>query len=429
MKSRFFSIVLVLSFLLLAGCPQPPAPIPPKPIPTPTENLAVVITGSSPSVLRDLSADQVAIFTSRTVRDWMEASCGKAADGLPAYRVIAKSASENLPAQWKSMVDLAPAEGVSIVATNGNKRLVVALPADFTATIKAVADFAKLPAVLPVSATAMPNPPEFTDEQWTKFNPPDKVVDFGGDKRFLSCKPRDLSKYPLGKAPGASTLAATGVRIIPREEWPARLEALKKANAGVMALVYGKVVVHDQDGTNYCWANAAVCAGGNVKYVQGQAPYILSAASVGGPITGYRNEGGWPGDALAFMQKTGAVRADLWPNTAIKSSYAKNADCVADYPKHIVVERTVDLGESGKIFDETATCVLLGSSVAVSYNWWSHAVTAVGLAQKDGKWYLILRNSWGDSYGDKGFFLLPEGRGSNRGTPDDAQAVLYMTFN
>ncbi|MCK9459637.1 MAG: hypothetical protein M0R80_08365 [Proteobacteria bacterium] len=428
MKLRFLGIGLLLASLLLAGCPKPTPPGPPEPT---VNKLNVVITGSSPEVVRDLTPDQVAILTSRTVRDWMDASCEKAEDGLPAYRLIAKSVgAESLPDRWKTMVAMVPADakGITVVATNGKKKLVVPLPADFTALLKTVSDFAKLP-MPAVSSAKEPNPPVFTDEEWAKFNPPDKVAEFGGEKRFLSCMPRDLKKYPLGKAPGTTTLAAVGVRVIPRSEWPARLEALKKANAGVMPLIYGKVEGHDQDGTNYCWANSAVCAGGNVKYIQGQSPYILSAASVGGPITGYRNQGGWPGDAVAFMEKTGAVRADLWPNIAIKSSYAKKPECVADYSKHKILAKSVDLGESGNIFDETATCVLLGSSVAVTYNWWSHAVTAVGLEQKDGKWYLILRNSWGDSYGDKGFFKLPEGRGSNRGTPDDAQAVFYMTFN
>jgi hypothetical protein len=152
---------------------------------------------------------------------------------------------------------------------------------------------------------------------------------------------------------------------------------------------------------------------------------LVSAASVGGPITGYRNVGGWPGDAFEFMLKTGSVRTDLWPSNAIKSSYASDAKVKADYPLHRLTANLADLGASGKMFDEVATCVLLGAPVAVCYDWWGHAVLAVGLEQKGGTYYLILRNSWGE-FEDHGFFLLPEGSGRNKGTPDDAQVILSV---
>jgi hypothetical protein len=50
----------------------------------------------------------------------------------------------------------------------------------------------------------------------------------------------------------------------------------------------------------------------------------------------------------------------------------------------------------------------------------------VDVAYEGGVWYLVCRNSWGMSFGDQGFFKLPEGRGSNRGTPDDAQVLLLL---
>jgi len=162
-----------------------------------------------------------------------------------------------------------------------------------------------------------------------------------------------------------------------------------------------------------------------MRYQQGCPVYLISSASIGGPITNYRNEGGWPGDAVQFMAEKGGVNAALWPNNSISSSYASKPEVVADYPKNKMTGALADLGSSGKIFDETVTCVLLGAPVAVSYNWWSHAVLAVGVEQDGNSWNLILRNSWGE-YEDHGFFMLPEGSGRNRGTPDDAQAILSM---
>ena len=90
--------------------PEPVPPVPPPPPPPPTSGLSVLITGPEPRAVRNLTPDQVAILTSRTLRDWLEASCDKCADGTPAYRVLAKSADRRQvfcdPLQKKSCAAL-----------------------------------------------------------------------------------------------------------------------------------------------------------------------------------------------------------------------------------------------------------------------------------------------------------------------------------
>jgi cathepsin H len=39
----------------------------------------------------------------------------------------------------------------------------------------------------------------------------------------------------------------------------------------------------------------------------------------------------------------------------------------------------------------------------------NHAVLAVGFGVEDGKDYWIVKNSWGDAWGDKGFFKIQRG--------------------
>lgn len=384
-----------------------PTPTPPVP-PTPTTGLTVLICGPDPKAVHDLTPDQVAILTSRTLRDWLEGSCEKDESSLPAFRILAKSAS-GLSPRWTAMVALAPAGKVSLVAKLGEKTKVVDLPANASMAMTVLSEFVGKPAAF--------NP--------VRFAP---VLKVPSGQQFTA-GPRGTKARDLKTRPRGAGLREAGLTLIPRSEWPTRVAALQAANAGLMALCYGHVPDNDQAQTNYCWANGPVSGAMHLRYAQGESPMYLSAASVAGPVSGYRNEGGWGLDAVKFLVSTGCVRDSLWPNAAIDKSYASKSEVKADYPRHKLLSANLDLGATGKMFDEVATCVLLGAPVPVGYNWWGHEVVAVGLTIENDKPYLILRNSWGDAWdgGDKGYFKLPEGTRSNQGTPDDAQAMLMMT--
>lgn len=414
--------------------PVPPDPVPPvppippvPPVPPVFKALNVVIIGPSPRVVRDMTPERAAILTSRTVRDYLEKACERDETNLPAFRILSSNVGINgLSPRYQALVSKAPMGTVAVVAVNGDKQLVLSgdkFPVDYVGFLSALSGVSGVkPVIVPPVLTRIRT---FTDAEWASFKGDGKVAEFNG-KRFLTAKPRDKKRHPYGKAPGTVSLAEAGVRVIPRADWSKYLAARKAANAGLVPLLHGKLPCSDQDGTNYCWANGPANCGASVRYVMGSGCYLLSAASVAGPLTNYRNEGGWPADAIAFMQKTGIVRDSLWPNDAISSRYASLATVKADYPKHLLTGVIADLGASGSIFDEVATCVLLGCPVATTHDWWGHAVGAYDLKQENGKWYMIERNSWGMDYGDEGFFILPEGRGNNQEGPDGAQAIMYM---
>ena len=58
-------------------------------------------------------------------------------------------------------------------------------------------------------------------------------------------------------------------------------------------------------------------------------------------------------------------------------------------------------------FDMVASCLLANIPCAVDFNWWGHSVMACDLVDLgNGQYGIRFRNSWTDSYGDKGFAVL-----------------------
>lgn len=393
--------------------PKPePKPEPgPGPKPTPTQGLVMAIIGDGPSDMRKLTPEQVAMVLSPRVWKFIDGQCLKGEDGWPCRRIISRNHLGNLGTAWQEIVAKVPKQGVVLAMACGDKWHVGELPANDQALIKLAAEFkgVPVPALPPVPAYAVH---AITEQEAAELKP---ALDVNG---MPAAKPRNYATHPVGSIPGMPELAVYGVKPIPRSEWPSRIQALKNAGAGLMPLTYDDES-YDQKQTNYCWCNCVAQSMSIALRVQNRPFYRLSSASIGGPITGFSNVGGWPAEALKFAIETGAVNEAYWPNTAISASYLNKPEVKADYPKNRVAVAVADLGTD---FDQIVTCVLLGAPCPVAYNWWSHAVTAVGVDIENGEYFLILRNSWGNSYGDRGFFKLPKAKQN----PNDAQAVLHM---
>lgn len=201
---------------------------------------------------------------------------------------------------------------------------------------------------------------------------------------------------------------------IPESEWQERIEEKVASKTQISDLCdQASLPCLNQEQTNYCWVNGPTYCTEVIRTIQGQAPVLLSPASVGGPITGFQNQGGWAKPALEYIAQNGIVPQSQWPANAISSQY--HTDENVQLARGYRVMEWWDLN-GPDVFENLVSCLLRGFPAAVGYNWWSHVVSAIEPVWKDGAVALRIRNSWGMTWGDRGYALIQ----GQKMVPDDA---------
>jgi hypothetical protein len=224
---------------------------------------------------------------------------------------------------------------------------------------------------------------------------------------------------PVGSLTFAS--AAT-FPLIPRAEWGPRIAEMTANKSRLSDLVKrAGIKSFNQSSTNYCHANSPALAIMALRETQGQPLVLLSPASVGGPITNFKNEGAFIVDDLRQITTGGCASQEFVPPNQIGLSGFK-AGWKEDALKYRV-EEWWDLGSrNSTMFDRCMTLALSRIPICVAYNWWGHAVTIIDPYQDaNGNFGFRERNSWGDEWPTAnagGWFILMEGKG----TPDEAYA-------
>jgi hypothetical protein len=179
--------------------------------------------------------------------------------------------------------------------------------------------------------------------------------------------------------------------LFKESEYEARIKEMETAGADIMARsligTNGKeFLCKDQNGTNFCWANAPT--------------YCFETARL------YAN------DELIYFSpgSTGVAPASIYPVNQIRKP--NNFDAAMTAAASYKVLEWWELQN----LNEVVSCLLRGWPVAVGLNWWSHEVSYTNALWVDGTLCIGFRNSWGMSYGNKGFSILQ----GSRMRPDDA---------
>lgn len=258
----------------------------------------------------------------------------------------------------------------------------------------------------------------------SQIRPNEVVIDPTTPSQWINAPrgrvPRNFSANPYGSLPFSAPFPKE--LYIDPAEWPERIKEMESTKTRLSDLIrraqdQGRLPSKDQQQTNYCWCNAVVGAMEVIREQAGFEYVNLSPASAAAQIKGYRNEGGWGGEAVNFIGEHGINAIDEWP-----ANYWQNATYHTQKNIDLALTRRIrgffDIPEGD--FKAVISMLLRRKPVPGGYNFWGHEIYLCDPVIFGSDQYGIrFRNSWGGSWGDIGFGVLkPE-----QANPNDAQAI------
>jgi hypothetical protein len=201
--------------------------------------------------------------------------------------------------------------------------------------------------------------------------------------------------------------------LIPESEWDEHIERKNESDSWLKNSM-DEIPCLDQNGLGYCHAYCTVTAM-MAKRAQQNHPFVLlNAESIGGPITGWRNRGAHPEDDLDQAVEFGACPQSMVDRQHSISPSRWDSRWTTERDKYRISEWW-DGELPGLSWEAAVTFTLLNIPFFSGHAWWSHAITGgFRLRKKNGIYQIEFLNSWGDDYGENGYFWM----GEDKGTPD-----------
>jgi hypothetical protein len=221
---------------------------------------------------------------------------------------------------------------------------------------------------------------------------------------------RDILTFPEGQCGFA---APFNFPTIPRSEWPELIREREQRGRILSQLADAAGLQRMNQGSmGYCWAYGAVCAVHYRRIAMGLPHLQLSACSVAGPVKNFRNQGGWSGEAVAYMVRAGVVPEYLWPNgnQGANRRYLTAENLRIGQEFIIEADGWIDVVRNN--FDQIMTLLLMDIPCPIGLSWWGHLICAVDpLVLGNNAFGFRYDNSWGLSYGTRGRGVMAEARG------------------
>jgi len=231
--------------------------------------------------------------------------------------------------------------------------------------------------------------------------------------------PRDYSKDTYGSLPYLETF---DLPIIPRSEWPARIEEMERTKTRLSDFwIAANLDSPYQNGIPYCWIYAVATAMTTLRLTAGLPFVRLSAESAGARITGFRSVGGWSHRGVEWVVQHGMNTEDEWPKHRAGINRRYDTPENRESAKRNIVHKWYDVPDRN--FAALMTCLFHRIPVCIGLNWWRHAICGLDPVMTGRNSFGVrIQNSHGNGYGDRGRAVLSE----SRGTPDDAVAPIAM---
>ena len=303
------------------GTPGPgPGPVPPGPLPpTPVACKLRMVLFYDPLGLEQMTEAQRQIIASAqpgSLRPWCQTNC-LANAGQPECRFWPASiVASDVPEQYRPLIMLS-ATKPGIVVQQGEEGPItrLELPSDAAAAIALLDKLANPPTGPPVGPAAdVPKVRGF-------------LIDDSNFRLLVGARPTGYIRPKSNPLPKFSATYPP----IPRSQWSALIKEGKGTWIGDLMRA-AKVPCKDQDGLGYCWVYASTESDEVIRLLQGQSFVELSPESVGGPVTGWRDQGGSGGDALQQLSDVGACASSFMDSPNSLSRNRWKAGWEADSP-------------------------------------------------------------------------------------------------
>jgi C1A family cysteine protease len=215
---------------------------------------------------------------------------------------------------------------------------------------------------------------------------------------------------------------------LPSHVQSADFEVLPAQVSAELDLRYMLPAVKNQAQCGSCWAFSAIGNAEGVTY-KNNGGKVVSLSEQQLVSCDYGNSGcngGWMATADAYLVKHGSASEDSYPYTSGSGQVAacKTFTATAKFSSYTdfgrisadatIIDHLATLGplsvaiEADRSYFQTYKSGILDNptSCGTSLN---HGVTLVGYGTESGKDYWLVRNSWGTTWGDKGYVKLVRG--------------------
>lgn len=199
------------------------------------------------------------------------------------------------------------------------------------------------------------------DENFSKFTAADGGI-WGGK---CGTKPRQTA---YGASPVAAQVPLT---VIPMEEWPDRISEQERNKSSLEHMWRDSPIgVWNQGELLFCWVYSGVISLMLQREVM-NLPYVeLSPSSVGAPITGYRNVGGYIENALKGMMEGGVAPSSFVPVKTLRAQ-----DFKPGWRQEAAKYKVVQAADIPCDHEVQGSQLLLNRPMPVGHNWWAHSIT------------------------------------------------------